>query len=253
MTPDYLATKLLPLIVLPVGLTLLLLGLGLLLRRRWPVALALALLWASSTPLVGNAAARLVEGGQLRLPAAAMPIADAIVVLSSERVLAPGPERVSEWSDPDRFFGGVELYRAGRAPRLVFTGGASPRVPAAPLEGDVLSAAAIAAGVPSDAVHTTGSVLNTAEEAAAVAALLAGLPGVGEPPHVLLVTSAYHVPRAAALFERAGLRVTAFPVDFQVSEGRAFGVLDLMPDARALWKTQRALREVLGRVVAGVG
>jgi uncharacterized SAM-binding protein YcdF (DUF218 family) len=252
MTTAYLASKILPLLVLPIGLTLLLLGLGLLLRRRWPIVLALALLWTASTPLVASTASRFVEGGLVRLPAEAMPVADAIVVLSSERVLAPGPERVSEWSDPDRFFGGLELFRAGRAPYLVFTGGASPRVPDAPLEGDVLAPAAIAAGVPSDAVRTTGSVLNTAEEAIAVATLLTGLPDVEAPPHVLLVTSAYHVPRAVAHFERAGMRVTPFPVDFQVSAGRAFGVLDLMPDARALWRTQRALREMLGRVVAGV-
>ena len=252
MTAAYHASKILPLLVLPIGLTLLLLGLGLLLRRRWPVALALALLWTASTPLVAGTASRFVEGGLVRLPADAMPVADVIVVLSSERVLAPGPERVSEWSDPDRFFGGLELFRPGRASLLVFTGGDSPRGPAAPLEAEVLAAAALTAGVPSDAILTTGSVRNTAEEAIAVAALLAGLPDVAAPPHVLLVTSAYHVPRAVALFERAGLRVTALPVDFQVSTGRAFSVLDLLPDARALWSTQRSLREVMGRVVAGV-
>jgi hypothetical protein len=52
--------------------------------------------------------------------------ADAIVVLSEGRVVVPGKAAVSEWSDADRFFGGVELFRAGKSPLLVFTGGAAP-------------------------------------------------------------------------------------------------------------------------------
>lgn len=28
-----------------------------------------------------------------------------------------------EWSDPDRFFGGIELMKAGMARKIIFTGG----------------------------------------------------------------------------------------------------------------------------------
>ena len=42
-----LAAQILPQLFLPVGLTLLLALAGLALRRRWPVLLALAKLWAS--------------------------------------------------------------------------------------------------------------------------------------------------------------------------------------------------------------
>jgi hypothetical protein len=28
-----------------------------------------------------------------------------------------------EWGDPDRFFGGIALFKAGKAQKLVFTGG----------------------------------------------------------------------------------------------------------------------------------
>jgi hypothetical protein len=52
-----------------------------------------------------------------------MPEADAIVILSGGRVPAPGDPPLSEWRDADRFFGGIDLYRAGRAPLLIFTGG----------------------------------------------------------------------------------------------------------------------------------
>jgi hypothetical protein len=91
-------SALLPPFVLPLGLTLIVAGLGLLLRRRWPVAVALAGLWLLSTPPVANALGRALEGGMVRSLAADAPEADAIVVLSSRRVLAPGPAGISEWA-----------------------------------------------------------------------------------------------------------------------------------------------------------
>ena len=48
------------------------------------------------------------------------------------------------------------------------------------------------------------------------------------------------------LFARAGFQVVPFPVDFRVSAGRAFTVLDLLPDADSLRKTETALREWYG-------
>jgi hypothetical protein len=33
---------------------------------------------------------------------------------------------MSEWTDGDRFWGGIALYQAGKATVLVFTGGKSP-------------------------------------------------------------------------------------------------------------------------------
>jgi len=88
------------------------------------------------------------------------------------RVAAPGVAAMSEWTDGDRFWGGVALYQAGKAPLLVFTGGWVPWQPNAKPEGEVLIAYAKALGVPSKALRTTGLVVNTAEEAQAVTTLL---------------------------------------------------------------------------------
>ena len=115
--------KILPLFVLPLGLTFILIAAGVVFRRRLFCIVGLLLLWLSAMPMTSNMLVRAVEGWEVRQPAEAMPGADAIVVLSSSRVLAPGNPTVSEWDDPDRFFGGIELYRAGRAPLIIFTGG----------------------------------------------------------------------------------------------------------------------------------
>lgn len=211
----------------------------------------LAVLWLGSTPLIGDYLLRSAEGWAERGQAIDAPHADAIVVLSGGRLVAPGVAAISEWSDADRFYGGVELFQAGKAPLLIFTGGWAPWEPKARPEGDISIEYAKALGVPGENAITTGAVVNTAEEAQAVAALLNKKAirvedGAGK-FRILLVTSAFHMKRAQWLFERAGLQVIPFPVDFQVAEGGGLSGIDLLPGAGALNQTERALRELYGR------
>ena len=241
----YYLSKILPLLVLPIGITLTLMLAGILLRRRWLLVTAMVMLWLSSIPISGRPLVRASEGWAVRTAAADAPDADAIVVLSAGRLVAPGPAAISEWGDPDRFFGGIELYQAGKAPLLVFTGGWSPWQPDTATEGEILAGYAKALGVPPDRIAVTPRVFNTAEEAREVAAILRARPSGSR---VLLVTSAFHIPRARQLFINAGLSVTAFPVDFAVSDGHGLNLLDFVPTAPALADSQDALRELYGRL-----
>ncbi len=62
--------------------------------------------------------------------------------------------------------------------------------------------------------------------------------------HVLLVTSASHMPRAQAVFEQHGLKVTPAPTAYL---GQApFRPLHLVPNAEGLYVSHIALREWLG-------
>lgn len=240
--------KLLPLLALPSGLLLLLLAIALLWRRRWPVWLALCLFWLGSTPWVADSLIRWCEADAVRQVATRMPKAQAIVVLSEGRTLAPGHTSTSEWNDGDRFWGGIELYLAGKAPWLVFTGGCAPWEPELTPEGEVLKEWALSQGVPESFIQVTAKVTNTAEEASAVAALLPKLSSVEstQTKTILLVTSAFHMPRAQRLFEQAGLEVMPYPVDFKVSTGKPLNIMHLLPSAIAWHRTEMAWRELLG-------
>ena len=119
----YLLSKILPLVILPLGLSLILLLVGLVGRWRWPVVTAVLLLWIFSLGFVSQSLWRWLEAPWERRSALEAPQADAIVVLSGGRHPAPGAARLSEWHDPDRFLAGRDLFRAGKAPRLLFTGG----------------------------------------------------------------------------------------------------------------------------------
>ena len=244
----YLPSKLLPLAVLPLGLSLILLVVGLIGRWRWPVIASLLLMWVFSLGLVSQGLWRWLEAPWQRRAATAAPRADAIVVLSGGRHPAPGAARVSEWEDPDRFLAGLDLYRAGKSPRLLFTGGASPFRPGQPPEGQRYLQEARQLGIPAAAMASTPPVLNTADEAVAIRRLLPA-----RQSRVLLVTSAFHMRRAQRLFERQGLQVLPFPVDFQ-ARGRWAGPLwrdptQWLPSAGALDNSSRAMRELLGRLV----
>lgn len=241
----FLLSKLLPLFVLPFGISLILLVWGLTRRRRALIWVGVLLLLVSSNPFVGRYLIRSAEQWAVRRSAAEAGSADAIVVLSAGRIVAPGPGRVSEWGDANRFFGGVELLQAGQAPLLVFTGAWISWQPHALPEGEVLAQYARALGVPAERIAVTPKVANTADEARETAILLRdrGLAA----PRVLLVTSAFHMPRARRQFEAEGLTVTPFPVDFWFSQGSSVTLLDFVPSIGALDQTHTAARELYGR------
>lgn len=249
----YWLSKILPMAVLPLGLSLILLLVGLIGRWRWPVITAVVLLWLFSLGLVSQTLWRWLEQPWQRQPAADAASADAIVVLSGGRHPAPGAAKVGEWHDPDRFLAGLELFREGKAPRLLFTGGASPFSPGQPLEGERYFEEAQQLGIPAAAMQITKPVVNTAQEAIAIRKLLSGSDRAATSSRILLVTSAFHMRRAQRLFERQGLTVVPFPVDFK-ARGQWAGSLwrdptQWLPTAAALDGSSRALRELLGRLV----
>ena len=144
------------------------------------------------------------------------------------------------------FRSGLALYRAGKAPRLIFTGGWVPWQSQDLPEGERLRAIAQAQGIPPSAITVTGKVSNTAAEAQAVKTLLPSK------ATILLVTSAFHLPRAQHLFKQVGTTVIPYPVDFQTSPPQPFTPLDLLPSANAFQQTELAWRELIGRAYYGV-
>lgn len=250
---QYILSKILPLILLPLGLVIILLSLGLVVRRRLPVIIALILLWIPSLGLVSQSLWRWLESPWQRRRATAAPRADVIVVLSSGRHPAPGAARVSEWEDPDRFLAGLDLYRAGKAPRLLFTGGTSPFRPGQPLEGELYLQEARQFGIPAADISSTPPVVNTADEAIAIRRLLQRSQSFMTSKRILLVTSAFHMRRAQRLFERQGFEVLPFPVDFKARGGWAAPLwhdpTQWVPSSRAFDDSSRALRESIGRFI----
>ena len=237
--------KLLPIFALPLGVTFLLLLLALLARKRWPAILAAAVLYLSSMGVVANPLIGWLESRYPAVPIAQAGKADAIIVLSGIFGPPVKPGYLVNLSESvERLEGGIVLHQNGAAPWLVFTGGRIPWDGRRKVEGEDSREVAVARGVAADKILITREVGNTADEAQAVADLMRTRGW----KRIILVTTGWHMPRAAWLFRRAGVECTVFPVDFRCDPTRRITVLDFLPNAGALEGTETALREIYGNL-----
>ena len=235
---NLLGTLLLP----PTNGLLLLLVAALFRRRRWAFGLALiggVLLFLQSLPIVASnlIAALEAQAGGVFVSAQG---ARAIVVLGSGlRRDAPeyGSDTVNERSLV-RLRYGATLARRLQLPVLIAGG-----VPlhASRSEADVMAAIAEREfGVP---VRWKESESRDTADNARMSAQILKPAGIRR---VVLVTQAFHMPRARQLFEGAGLEVIPAPTDFMGPGDGPLVVSDFLPQARAIQTSYYALHEWLG-------
>jgi uncharacterized SAM-binding protein YcdF (DUF218 family) len=63
---------------------------------------------------------------------------------------------------------------------------------------------------------------------------------------IILVTTAWHMPRAMMLFRQTDLRITPFPVGQLTNPTAPVTILDFLPQGSALAHAETTLREFLG-------
>jgi uncharacterized SAM-binding protein YcdF (DUF218 family) len=235
--------KVLPLFVLPIGWVGLLVLFALWRKKRWPLVVALAVLYLGSLPFVG---VRLIGWVERRHPAMAVgqvEPADAVVVLGG--ILGPkvSGDHIGNFLETgERFEAGVILLHADKAPWLVFTGARMGWRDTHATEGDELKRLAIARGVAADKILVTDYVANTADEARVVAAMMKKRGW----QRIVLVTTGWHMARSALQFRKAGVEGVIFPVDFRHDPNRRISMIDFIPRAEAWMQTETALREIYG-------
>ncbi|MEB3357240.1 MAG: YdcF family protein [Synechococcales bacterium] len=251
-------SKLLPLFVYPLGFACLCLLVALITVWKRPriaaVSITLALLVLG---LAGNAwvSASLVRSLEVQhVPTAELPNADAIVVLGgSVRPQVPPRPWVEVSEEGDRPLYGALLYREGKAPRVILSGGRISWMSDGSPESEDMATILKAMGVPAEAILQDPDSLNTYENAVNVKQILEEN-GMNR---ILLVTSALHMPRSLMIFRKLGIEAIAAPTDFwelrQVEEEslptiRAL-LIKAIPDASNLESFTRALKEYIGIVV----
>jgi uncharacterized SAM-binding protein YcdF (DUF218 family) len=215
---------------------------GLIKNKKKLIYISIGVLYIISTPTFSNNFFKLVEGSEYRKPISAIDSADAIVVLSGMlEINEVGDSTYVEWGDTDRLFGGLALFKAGKAQKLVFTGGKMPWNRSKKTEGEVLKEYAISGGIPSEKIFVTKDVENTEDEAVAVKEL------ISPSKRIILVTSAYHMYRAKRLFEKQGFNVIPYKVDYKISQNNEIVIMDFLPDAEDLKLTETGIKEIIGR------
>ena len=137
---------------------------------------------------------------------------------------------------------------------MIFTGGINPLSSDLPPEGDIYINEAISMGLPKEDLFTTYPVNNTQQEAKAIKKLLNDeIPIIQK--RIILVTSAFHMKRAKKVFEREGINVFPYPVDFNSNKSFSYSSrnpIKWFPSSSHLHQSSRAIRELIGRIIYGV-
>ena len=141
----------------------------------------------------------------------------------------------------DRILSGIDLFKNNKASLLILTKGQLPWSLGMP-EGEYLKEFAVKFGVPEESIVLTDNVQNTDQEAKSVKKLLNS-----NNVKVILITSAFHMPRAKKVFEASNIKVIPFAVDF-INSHQKLTFMSFIPSANALSGTSLFVREMIGRL-----
>ncbi|HNR03188.1 MAG TPA: YdcF family protein [Anaerolineaceae bacterium] len=249
-------SKFLPLFLYPAGLVTLLLLLTFVFWRKRRLALtfliiAFAVLLVAGNKYTATAFARTLEWRYPPMQEGTS--ADVIVVLGGGTEPDVDPRSMVEVNAAaDRVLYGIKLYQQKTAPVILLSGGDidfindSPSTPA-----DDMATLMEMLGIPREDMIVQNASLNTQQDAELSCALIKqnGF------EKVILVTSAFHMPRSVALFEKQGCPVIPAPVDFSITEDSweslthptlAEFILDLLPSYSHISTVTKTLKEYFG-------
>jgi uncharacterized SAM-binding protein YcdF (DUF218 family) len=214
-------------------------------RRRGSQVLAgiaVAVLLVFATPAVSNRLWASLEAGAETTWRPDVTY-DAVVLLGG--VVSPLGSTLEEpaWNDNiERLLAVRQLLLRGQAKVAIVSGGSLGDA-GLDTEAGYLARELEDLGVPREQLIVEGKAVNTRENASLTKPLLERLGA----QRVLLVTSAFHAPRALGCFRAVGLEPDMLPVDFRMR--RPGDDTHVAPRADYLSQSTRALREWLGRLV----
>ena len=252
-------SKFLPLFVYPLGLVCILTIFALLFtrqdgrdnkRQRVFLLLILVVLLLGGNRWIANGLARSLEWRYL--PPAEVPQAGVIVVLGGGTMPAEAPRTMVEVNGAgDRVLYAAWLYKQGKAPNILLSGGTLDWVESLGTPARQMAEILEMMAIPSEALWLEERSRNTYENALYSAEIL-HQEGIQQ---ILLVTSASHMPRSVGVFEAQGFDVVPLPTDFVVTKSpqEMTGkinletvLLGLVPSVDNMALTTRMLKEYIG-------
>jgi uncharacterized SAM-binding protein YcdF (DUF218 family) len=142
----------------------------------------------------------------------------------------------------DRFIQALKLYKLGEIKNILISGGNGKDQDKNFREGAWVKTQLDIMGVPDSAILVEDRSNNTFDNAFYAKQILDSLKL--KPPY-LLITSAFHEPRAMLLFKNAGMSTIAFPANY--TEGVAkFSISSLLPQVSVLMGWDSYLKEAAG-------
>jgi len=171
-----------------------------------------------------------------------LPEVDAIVLLGGG-IVNPASPRLEPELDAhgDRLGYAARLYKAGKAPVIVVSGGNVFDEPGMLSNAEYSAQLLERWGVPRSDMMLESDSRNTYENARETARLLPATQTT-----ILLVTSAFHMRRAIPLFEAQGFSVVHASTDIQFTSFSGPGIIKWLPEVYHLDLTTKAIKEFIG-------
>jgi uncharacterized SAM-binding protein YcdF (DUF218 family) len=142
----------------------------------------------------------------------------------------------------DRFIQATKLFKAGKISHILINGGNGKKNKVNFREGVWAKKEFIAMDIPDSVVYVEDRSNNTLDNARHAKQILDSL--ALQPPYVL-ITSAYHVPRASVVFKNAGVAIEPFPCNYMngrsVTDAGSF-----IPHLSVLYDWELFLKETIG-------
>ena len=201
----------------------------------------LGLLLFFSNPFLSNAVMRAWEVAPE--PIATLPIHRVGIVLGGITTDKEPRDRVHVTGSSDRVLHAVQLYRQKKIKKILVSGGSGKLLKDQVPEAELLKRLLLLSGIPPRDILTEAESRNTRENALNCAKLLNER--FPDEEH-LLITSAYHMRRAEACFQKAGLEVYPFGVDFRSDSPKYTPDQLLLPSASAIEGWEMVVREWVG-------
>lgn len=182
-------------------------------------------------------------------PSSDYPQVSAVVLLGGSELPANAPRIYDETNESaDRIFYAARLMKKSYAPRLVITGG-NPGSASQSSWTEAMSASNMLQelfNIDSSKILLEQSAKNTHENALYTAKMFDSLQ---IRKSIILVTSAYHMPRSVLAFKKSGFTVFAAPTDYYEESKYVFNFARLFPDSEALNKSRLFLHEFIGLII----
>jgi uncharacterized SAM-binding protein YcdF (DUF218 family) len=211
-------------------------------RKRRLFIAAIILLYIFSNSFIINQFAKRWDYPQATLPAGAS--YSCVIVLGG---FSGGDEFNRGYFNTlaDRFIQGVKLLITKRASHILISGGDGSLIPQGFREAAWVKTQLLDLKIPDSLILIEQNSKNTIENARFSKVLLQQ--NHLQPPY-LLVTSAFHMRRAAMIFKNAGIPVIPYPCNYLAGIQR-FSLTDLLPTSDALSGWNLYTKEVVGYVV----
>lgn len=213
-------------------------------RKHYALIFGVSLLFLFSNHFLFNLVIRAWEPETITMDQIETPY-DVGIVLGgySNFYIEPNHDRYHFSERGNRFSNALELYHAGKIKKLLFTGGSGKLLEDEPGEAAMLPAYLARIGIPESDYVIEPNSRNTRENALYTKEILTTqFPNAS----CLLITSAFHMRRSEAIFEKLDIIHTPFAVDYISEQIRFVPESFLIPDRRGFYNWDILIREWFG-------